>query len=93
LFDLTRCYLPVQPQTLLVVSVTSTIKARSLPISRRVEARPSQLFESRVFARNFGRSREKVAARELPRAQGVMPQRNWRKIGANRSKKGKVIYR
>jgi hypothetical protein len=68
--------MPVQPQTLLVVAITTTIKTRSLPISRRVEARPSRLFESRVFARNFGRSREKVAARELPRDQGMMPQRN-----------------
>jgi hypothetical protein len=45
--------MPVQPQTLLV----GTIKTRSLPLSRRVEARPSRLFEARVFARNFGRTR------------------------------------
>ena len=44
--------MPVQPRTLLV----GTIKTRSLPLSRRVEARPSRLFEAGVFARNFGRA-------------------------------------
>src|SRR5882757_5049713 len=84
--------MPVHPQTLLVVAATTTIKTRNLLLSRRVEARPSRSFEALVFARNFGRSREKVAARELRRDQR-MPQRNWRKIGTNRSKNGKVIYR
>jgi len=69
-------------------AVATTIKAQSLPLSRRVEAQPSRSFEARVFARNFGRSREKVAARELRRDQR-MPQRNWRKIGTNRSKTAK----
>src|SRR5216684_623805 len=40
--------MPVQPQTLLV----GTIKTRSVPLSRRVEARSSRLFEARVLARN-----------------------------------------
>jgi hypothetical protein len=39
--------MPVQPETLLV----GTIKTRSLPLSRRVEARSSRLFEARVLAR------------------------------------------
>jgi hypothetical protein len=69
--------MPVHPQTLLVVAVTTTIKMRNLLLSRRVEARPSRSFEALVFARNFGRSREKVAARELPRDQGC-----HREIGA-----------
>jgi hypothetical protein len=36
--------MPVQPQTFLL----GTIKTRRLPLSRRVEARPSRSFEARV---------------------------------------------
>jgi hypothetical protein len=35
---------------------STAIKTRSLPLSRRIEARSSRLFEARVFARNIGRS-------------------------------------
>ena len=76
--------MPVQPQTLLV----GTIKTRSPPLSRRVEARPSRLFEARAFARNFG----EAAARELPRDQARC-HRELAQDRANRSKKAKVIYR
>ena len=55
--------MPVQPQTLLV----GTIKTRSLPLSRRVEARPSRSVEARVFARNFGRNRGNGSRQALSR--------------------------
>jgi hypothetical protein len=53
---------PLAPQTLLVVAVTTTIKTRSLLLSRRVEARPSRSCEARVFARNFGRAVGRITA-------------------------------
>jgi len=40
--------MPVQPQTLVVVAVTTTSKTPTLPLSRRVEARSSRSFEARV---------------------------------------------
>src|SRR4030081_1785708 len=49
--------MPVQARTLLV----GTIETRTLPLSRRVEARSSRSFEARVFAREFGRNREETA--------------------------------
>jgi hypothetical protein len=42
------------------MAVATTLGPR---LSRRVEARASRLFEARVFARNFGRSAEKIRAR------------------------------
>jgi hypothetical protein len=65
---------------------------RGLRLSRRVEARTSRLFETRVFARNCGRSRGETAVRESPRDQGVML-RKLAQDRANRSKRAKVIYR
>jgi hypothetical protein len=49
--------------------LVGTIKTRSLPLSRRVEARPSRSFEARVFARNFGRAA--IAPLRLDVHQGV----------------------
>src|SRR5882757_2372272 len=71
--------MPVQPQTLLVVAVTITIKTRNLLLSRRVEARPSQSFEARVFARNFGRTVGRITASPITtmRSRMLSPRRAW----------------
>src|ERR1700716_3297791 len=70
LFDLTR--FDIRP-TLDVVSraVATMNKMWRRPRSRRVETRPSRSIEFRVFARDFGRSRGNVAARELLQDQDV----------------------
>jgi hypothetical protein len=65
----------VQPKTLLV----RTIKTRSLLFSRRVEARPSRLFEARVVVRNMWRSRGETAGISARRRRDA--EENSRKLG------------
>src|SRR5882757_1999841 len=80
--------MPVQPQTLLV----GTIKTRSVPSHAELKPDPHDCLKRACSPATSDEPAQDRHARIAARPRRDATE-NWRKIGANRSKKGKVILK